>query len=103
MNVSAVEIDPVVHQFAEDYFGLPKLKGTVAYEDGRTFIERSVKTVEKWDYIVHDVFSGGSVPGHLFTTEIWASTKSVLAENGVLAVVCIRQYVADLEYGWFFG
>jgi spermidine synthase len=103
MNVSAVEIDPVVHQFAEDYFGLPKLKGTVAHEDGRAFIERSVEEREKWDYIVHDVFTGGSVPGHLFTTEMWASMKAVLAENGVLAVVCVHGNVADVEYGWFFG
>jgi spermidine synthase len=87
LNVSVVEIDPVVHQFAEQYFGLPKLRGIVAYEDGRRFIERYAKTGEKWDYIIHDVFTGGSVPAHLFTEEMWSATKAVLAKNGVLAVV----------------
>lgn len=83
MNVSVVEIDPIVHQFAEGYFGLPKLP--VAYEDGRAFIERAG---EKWDYIVHDVFTGGSVPAHLFTAEMWSATKAALSTDGVLAVVC---------------
>jgi Spermine/spermidine synthase domain len=82
MNVSIVEIDPIVHQFAEEYFGLPRL--TVAYEDGRAFIERAG---EKWDYIVHDVFTGGSVPKHLFTAEMWSATKAVLSTDGVVAVV----------------
>jgi spermidine synthase len=82
LNVSVVEIDPVVHEFAEQYFGLPKL--AVAYEDGRAFVERAG---EKWDYIVHDVFTGGSVPGHLFTSEMWDATRAALADTGVLAVV----------------
>jgi spermidine synthase len=85
MNVSIVEIDPVVHQFAEEYFGLPTLP--VAYQDGREFLKRN----EKWDYIVHDVFTGGSVPEHLFTAEMWSSTKGALADNGVLAVVSTFQ------------
>jgi len=84
INVSAVEIDPVVHQFAEKYFGMPELRGTVVHEDGRKFIERNT---QKWDYIIHDVFSGGLVPGHLFTLEMWESVKSKLEDGGVLVVV----------------
>lgn len=92
-NVSAVEIDPVVHHYAEQYFGLPKLRGVIAHEDGRAFIEKRANTGEKWDYILHDVFTGGSVPGHLFTEEMWISTKSLLTDNGVLAVVFSRSLV----------
>jgi len=78
-----VEIDPVVHRFAEDHFGLPRIN--VFHEDGRAFVE---KTKEKWDYILHDVFTGGTVPAHLFTKEMWKSVKAALAEHGVLTVVC---------------
>jgi len=87
MNVSIVEIDPVVHSFAHSYFGLPSVRGSVVYQDGRKFIEHAAITGEKWDYIVHDVFTGGSVPAHLFTREMWQATKDVMAPNGVLAVV----------------
>src|SRR5271170_3509021 len=82
INVTAIEIDPVVHQFAEAYFGLPKIN--VVHGDGRFVIKGSDA---KWDYIIHDVFTGGSVPAHLFTMEMWTSVKQVLAENGVIAVV----------------
>lgn len=82
INVTAIEIDPVVHRLAEKYFGLPELR--VFHEDGRSFIEQADET---WDIIVHDVFSGGSVPQSLFTIEMWDAVRQVLSENGVLAVV----------------
>jgi spermidine synthase len=82
LDVTAVEIDPVVHRFAEEFFGLPKM--SVVYQDGRGFLER---TKEKWDYIIHDVFTGGNVPAHLFTREMWIATKNALHDFGVLVVV----------------
>jgi spermidine synthase len=85
INVSVVEIDPVVHRFAEKYFGLRNV--LVLHEDGRDFVKRSARKGEKWDYILHDVFTGGSFPAHLFTTEMWALTKDILYDDGVLAVV----------------
>ena len=87
INVSIVEIDPVVHQFAQKYFSLPTLKGETIYADGKGFVEDAAIRGEKWDYIVHDVFTGGKVPERLFTREMWRATKKVLSENGVLAVV----------------
>jgi spermidine synthase len=81
-NITAIEIDPVVHNFAEKYFGLPELR--VIHEDGRSFIEQVDET---WDIIVHDVFRGGSVPESLFTLQMWDAVRRVLSKNGVLAVV----------------
>ena len=80
--MTAIEIDPVVHCFAQRYFGLPELR--VLYEDGRKFIERAD---EKWDIIVHDVFSGGSVPQSLFTVQMWDAVRQGLTNEGVVAVV----------------
>jgi len=82
MNVTAIEIDPVVHRFAQRYFGLPDLN--MFYEDGRRFVQRAH---EKWDIIVHDVFSGGSVPESLFTVQMWDAVRQNLADEGVVAVV----------------
>ena len=87
INVSIVEIDPIIHSFAQRYFGLPQVKGQVAFADGRRFIEDAARHGEKWDFVVHDVFTGGKVPERLFTREMWKATKEVLKENGVLAVV----------------
>ena len=56
----------------------------VFHEDGRAFIEQSQ---EKWDYLVHDVFTGGSVPAHLFTVEMWSAVKGRISEDGVIVVV----------------
>jgi spermidine synthase len=81
-NVTAIEIDPVVHRFAEEYFALRKLR--VLHQDGRKFVQDAE---EMWDIVIHDVFSGGSVPESLFTLEMWEAVKRVLRDEGVLAVV----------------
>ena len=79
---------------------MPELN--VVHEDGRKFVESAATRGEKWDFVIHDVFTGGSVPPHLFTTEMWTVTKTVLAENGVVAVVFpIMILHINLEYGWF--
>jgi hypothetical protein len=35
---------------------------------------------------VHDCFSGGGVPEHIFTIEFWEELKSIMTSDGVLAV-----------------
>lgn len=99
VDVTVVEIDPVVHRFAEEYFRLPRLN--VRHDDGRRFVETSVLEGREWDYIIQDVFTGGSGPTHLYTVEMWASVKSVLAEHGVLAVVCCLHFLTNTEPRWF--
>jgi len=64
----------------------------VFHGDGRAFIGRSA---EKWDYIVHDVFTGGSVPMHLFTAKMWTSVKERLSSDGVVVVVHHLPTVVD--------
>ncbi|KAK4699343.1 hypothetical protein P7C70_g6917, partial [Phenoliferia sp. Uapishka_3] len=41
---------------------------------------------QKYDYIIHDVFTGGSVPSSLFTTEFWSLTSRSLLPTGIVAV-----------------
>ncbi|KAI5476429.1 spermine synthase [Pseudohyphozyma bogoriensis] len=84
INTTVVEIDPVVYEFAREYFGVEEPRGGVVLEDARKFM-RSHRG-EKFDYIVHDVFTGGTVPSSLFTTESWSEVKSVLAPHGVVAI-----------------
>lgn len=88
VNTTVVEIDPIVYRYARDYFGLPE-PNQVVIEDARVWLERqhSLSEDEKYDYVVHDCFSGGGVPGHIFTDEFWKKLKSVMKVDGIIAVV----------------
>ncbi|KAJ1306130.1 hypothetical protein OPQ81_010841 [Rhizoctonia solani] len=108
-SVTVVEIDPAVYTYAREYFGLPEPNGGVFIEDARGWVDSRARTVsdghytepgnatevlqgatstskEVFDYIIHDCFSGGSVPTFLFSTGFFEGTKALLKEDGVLAV-----------------
>jgi spermidine synthase len=92
LSTTIVEIDPAVYYAARRYFGMPEPgPGHIFLEDARLWVERRRKTLTTndapFDIIVHDCFSGGSVPGHLFTIEFWENLKSLMHEEGVLAIV----------------
>lgn len=86
IDTTVVEIDPVVHEFAARHFDLkennePVIADAVAYtaglvDEGRTF-----------DYIVHDVFTGGAEPVDLFTREFLTGLSNLLKPTGVIAIV----------------
>lgn len=97
MSTTIVEIDPAVYQAARSYFGLrdPGV-GRVFLEDAGAWIEnRSMQTAgsdELFDIVVHDCFSGGGVPEHIYTAEFWRALKVIMHPEGVLAVV--RPYLS---------
>lgn len=94
-NVDIVEIDPLVYRAAADHFGLRHSpNGTVNLQDGAAYVQelaeqrRSGDHVgQKWDLVVQDCFTGGSVPGEMFTAEFWSDLKENVAENGIVAMV----------------
>jgi hypothetical protein len=95
INTTIVEIDPVVHEFAVDYFGLPD-NHTSVIDDAVAFARREVAALAaaggaaadagKYDYIVHDVFTGGAEPVELFTLEFLQDLHALLKPNGVIAI-----------------
>ena len=60
-----------------------------------TFIERELASPnhKQYDYIVHDVFTGGAEPAALFTAEFMSSLKKLLKPDGVIAI----NYASDLD------
>ncbi|KAL7342588.1 S-adenosyl-L-methionine-dependent methyltransferase, partial [Rhodotorula toruloides] len=97
VNLTLVEIDPAVHDFAERYFGVNEVKwGEVVLKDAVEWVEALVKETSlpdgfppqppAFDYIIHDVFTGGAVPATLFTSTFLAQLKSLLHHSGVLAL-----------------
>lgn len=113
-STTIVEIDPAVHEYAYRFFNLtghppvatvsqdsspysipPQTKQS-HHMDARTYVHeraqylngmRPIKDELRYDYVVHDVFTGGSVPAHLFTKAMWEDVKSVMRLDGILAVV----------------
>ena len=88
-----VEIDPVVHDYATKYFGLPEthtsvIADAVSYASeiaaGNPYNNNQGR---KFDYIVHDVFTGGAEPVELFTLEFLQDLRTMLNPNGVIAIV----------------
>ena len=139
INTTIVELDPVVHRFATDYFGLPKnhtavlsdaiawvkseahpeppmpefdettstttfslsdiLPAAIAWAKGypdETPVDDSsiaeTPAVLQYDYILHDVFTGGAEPLPLFTREFLSDLRSLLKPHGVAAI----NYAGDL-------
>lgn len=89
INTTIVEIDPVVHKFATQYFDLPSRHSSII-EDAAVFIDRSEAAgVERqlYDYIIHDVFTGGAEPIELFTAEFLQGLSNMLTAEGVIAIV----------------
>jgi spermidine synthase len=83
-----VEIDPMVHRLATKYFSLPE-NYTIVIQDAVTFVQDGRKTVPslQFDYIIHDVFTGGAEPADLFTVEFMKNLHALLKEDGVVAIV----------------
>jgi spermidine synthase len=94
ISTTIVEIDPAVYNAARDWFGLadPGV-GRVFLEDARSWVAKKRANIETgkfeilYDIVVHDCFSGGGVPQHIFTTEFWDDLTAVMAPGAVLVVV----------------
>lgn len=94
INTTIVEIDPTVYDFAIRYFNLP-LNHTAIIDDATLFVDNmEAKGVQKktYDYIIHDVFSGGVEPINLFTQEFLTGLSNLLSAEGVIAI----NYAGDL-------
>jgi len=90
LEIDAVEVDPVVLEVAEKYFGLTPGPRLHAYaEDGRAFLRRSMGN---YDVIVIDAYSqnryGATIPAHLTTREFFEECRDKLAPGGLVVFNC---------------
>jgi Spermine/spermidine synthase domain len=88
IDTTIVELDPVVYKFASRYFGLPS-NHTPVIGDAVHLVEdaRARNLSTRYDYIIHDVFTGGAEPVELFTQEFLSGLRFLLKEDGVIAIV----------------
>lgn len=100
IDTTVVEIDPVVHEFAMQYFQLPS-NHTGMVEDAVGYARRTANDTagKRFDYIVHDVFTGGAEPVDLFTLEFLQDLSTLLNPGGVIAIVRTASLKDVDEYG----
>jgi len=94
VKTTVVEIDPAVSEYARSYFGCPKPSGGILTMDARRFF---ADNTGEYQYIVHDVFTGGALPIKLFTSEAWKDVKRALAPQGVLAVNVVKSGTSQIS------
>jgi len=83
MTIDSVEIDPVVVDVAEKYFGLPEDERLdTSVMDARRYVQ---DTDETYDIIIIDAYYSDSLPFHLTTEEFFREVKSRLKPGGVIA------------------
>lgn len=92
VKTTIIELDHVVHQFATQYFNLPQ--NHTAYLGDAAMVINARKDLEHehYDYVIHDVFTGGAEPVDLFTFEFLTDLKNMMKPNGVAAI----NYAGDL-------
>ncbi|KAI1618335.1 S-adenosyl-L-methionine-dependent methyltransferase [Exophiala viscosa] len=90
VDTTIVEIDPVVHDFATKYFALPT-NHTYYMGDALAFVSNT-SSGASYDYIIHDVFTGGAEPAELFTMEFLTGLHTLLKPEGVIAI----NYAGDI-------
>jgi phospholipid N-methyltransferase len=92
INTTIVELDPVVHEFATTYFNLPS-NHTSIIRDATHWVNASASSdTQQYDYIIHDVFTGGAEPLSLFTDKFLRNLRTLLTPGGLIAL----NYAGDL-------
>lgn len=93
INTTIVELDPAVHAMATKYFALPT-NHTAVLRDAVAYVgETAAVAPASFDYIIHDVFTGGAEPTALFTLDFLQGLKTLLRPDGVVAI----NYAGDLR------
>jgi spermidine synthase len=89
IDTTILEIDPIVYEYSTKWFKLPK-NHTAFIGDAVEFVDSATVAIPatySYDYIIHDVFSGGIEPADLFTYEFLRNLNKLLKPEGVIAIV----------------
>ena len=84
---------------ATKHFTLPT-SITPELRDAVEYVKDAQGSGSKFEYIVHDVFTGGVEPVDLFTKEFMLGLSDLLVDDGVIAIVryvYVRLRISHIE------
>lgn len=83
-----------MHEYATEYFNLPKNHTSVIGDAIEVVgdMQKAKGMRSTYDYIIHDVFTGGAEPINLFTREFIMGLSDLLKPDGMIAIVSIRKH-----------
>ncbi len=82
-----VDINPDVVETAQQLFGFTP-RGRIFVADARRFL---TENSQRYDYVVLDVFTGDTTPGHLLTVEALRALAAHVAPGGVMVANLIGE------------
>jgi predicted O-methyltransferase YrrM len=83
LAITAVDIDPAVHEVATRFFGVDPTRVRFVSRDARQFIERDSR---RYDFIVADLFANEFIPPHCVTREFFTRLRARLNPGGVVFI-----------------
>ncbi|PVU96942.1 hypothetical protein BB561_000857 [Smittium simulii] len=97
--VDVVEINPSVYFGALKYFEFPEDINSKHFQDGRYFVENAKP--DTYDYIIHDIFSGGPIMSHMFSQEFMKGIEKILKNDGIFVMNYVGYLNDTLSIGTF--
>ena len=90
-----------MHDFATRYFDLPQNHTSIIGDAVEIVndMQSQVGNDNLYDYILHDVFTGGAEPIALFTHEFLKGLSNLLKTDGVIAIVGYTITVTNSSLG----
>jgi len=82
-DVEAVELDERIIEISDAYFNHLNARVKKTADDARRFVKSAVN---KYDYIVLDIFNGEIMPSHGLSLEAFEDLKLILKPNGLVAI-----------------
>ncbi|KAF9268195.1 S-adenosyl-L-methionine-dependent methyltransferase [Marasmius fiardii PR-910] len=96
LNLTVLEIDPAVYTAARRFFGFPDPgEENVFLEDAGRWVTARANQIKAgdseddaslYDIALHDCFSGGGVPQHLYEIEFLENLKKIVKPDGVIVI-----------------
>lgn len=83
-HIKAVDIDPDVFILSQNFIGIGRYKDIQFIHDNA--LHYVLKTSEKFDYILVDVFNKGQIPPGFISLEFFHNIFSLLNENGIMVL-----------------